>query len=130
MAEPSSRLTPRTRRGLFAQQAARRSLEAAGYRVIEENYRCRFGELDIVAIDGDCLVIVEVRSKSTSAFGTPEESISPVKARRLRFLVDAYRADRIDTPLPINSRIDVVAVDLTRRGIVDDLRIVRNAVEG
>ena len=121
--------TARTRRGMYAQGVARRTLEDAGLRVIEENYRCRWGELDIVATDGAALVAAEVRSRTVSSFGTPEESITRDKAHRLRRLVDHYRNARAHLALPDSTRIDVVAVDLGRRGEVAAVRVIRNAVE-
>ncbi len=122
--------TARTRRGLYAQRVARRALEDAGLRVVEENYRCRWGELDIVALGRDVLVFAEVRSHTVGAFGTPEESITPKKAARLRLLSDHYRSARAHLNLPESTRIDVVAVDLDRRGGVIEVRIIENAVEG
>lgn len=131
MPTPSERRpTARMRRGFYAQHAASRRLTDLGFRILEENYRCRWGEVDIVAIEDDCLVIVEVRSRSGLGFGTPEESITPTKARRLSLLVDAYRSDRSHLDLPEDSRIDVVAVELDHRGNVTRLDLIRNAVEG
>jgi putative endonuclease len=114
---------------MYAQRAARRALEESGLQVIEENYRCRWGELDIVALQPGTLVFVEVRSHTVGSFGTPEESITPKKAARLRLLADHYRSARAHLDLPGSTRIDVVAVDLDRRGGVADLRVVENAVE-
>lgn len=127
---PEGRPTARMRRGFYAQHAASRRLTDIGFRILEENYRCRWGEVDIVAIEDDCLVIVEVRSRSGRGFGTPEESITSTKARRLALLVDAYRDDRSHLDLPEDSRIDLVAVELDRRGNVTRLDLIRNAVEG
>jgi putative endonuclease len=115
------------RRGQYAQEVARRHIEGQGYRILEENYRCRWGELDIVALEGACLVAVEVRSRSSSAFGSPEESITPAKARRLAILVDAYRADRAHLDLPVDSRIDLIAVDLSGHRVTG-LRLIKDAV--
>lgn len=121
--------TPRMRRGAYGQRLARAYLEGLGFRIVEENYRCRWGELDIVALDGDCLVFVEVRSRTGNAFGTPEESIVPAKARRLALLAQAYRAERGSAGLPDEERIDVVGVDLDPAGGPPVLRLVRNAIE-
>ena len=98
--------------------------------MIEETYRCRWGELDIVALGQDVLVLTEVRSHTVGSFGTPEESITAKKAARLRLLGDHYRSARAHLTLPDSTRIDVVAVDLDRRGRVIGLRIVENAIEG
>ena len=119
----------RTRRGMYAQRVARRMLEESGLRVIEENYRCRWGELDIVATSGDVLIFAEVRSHTVGSFGAPEESINESKAARLRLLVDHYRDARAHLDLPDSTRIDVVAVDMDRRGEVTAVRVIENAVE-
>ncbi len=129
MPTPPRRPTARMRRGFAAQRAAKRHLEEQGFRTLEENYRCRWGELDIVALDGDTLVAVEVRSRTSRKFGTPEESITPAKARRLILLLEAYRDDRSHLDLPADSRIDVVAVEMDRQGNLTRLDLIRNAVE-
>ncbi len=121
--------TWRTRRGMYAQRVARRELEASGLRVIEENYRCRWGELDIVAVDDSVLIFAEVRSHTVGSFGAPEESITPKKAARLRLLGDHYRDARAHLDLPPSTRIDVVAVDLGHRGEVRSVRVIKNAIE-
>lgn len=92
----------------FAFQYLTRTL---GWTVLERNWRCRVGELDIVAEDRNVLVIVEVRSRSGTAFGTPADSIAGAKAHQLQRLVPfllnyLHRTD--DQPL----RIDAVAVHL------------------
>ena len=127
--QPSRGPTARTRRVTYAQRVTPLALEGSGLEVIEENYRCRWGELDIVALGSDTLIFVEVRSHTVGSFGTPEESITLKKAARLRLLADHYRSARAHLDLPASTRIDVVAVDLDRRGGVTDLRIIENAVE-
>ena len=54
-----------------------------GYRIVASNYRSRSGEIDLVAREGDCLVFVEVRCKRTSEYGSPAESITAAKMRKL-----------------------------------------------
>ena len=65
-------------------------LRSRGYDIIESNFRCREGEIDIVARKGETLVFVEVRTRRGRDFGTPEESISPLKQQRLVSLAEAY----------------------------------------
>ena len=108
---------------------ARLALEESGLEVIEEDYRCRRGELDIVARGSDTLIFVEVRSHTVGSFGTPEESITLKKTARLRLLADHYRSARAHLDLPEFTRVDVVAVDLDRRGGATDVRIIESAVE-
>ena len=72
--------------GRRGEQLAVDHLEARGMRVIERNWRCRLGEIDLVARDGDDTVFVEVKTRTTADYGHPFESITPVKLARLRRL--------------------------------------------
>ena len=98
--------------GAFGERLAAAHLEAKGYRIRARNFRCREGEIDIVAEDGDCLVFVEVRTRRGDAFGTPAESVTVAKERRLLTVARAYLQEHPD--VPVNQRIDVVAVELSR----------------
>ena len=62
---------------------AGRFLQEKGYRLLDANYRCRWGEVDIVAQEGDELVFAEVRTRRGAEYGTPEESVTVAKSRRL-----------------------------------------------
>ena len=121
--------TTRSRQGLHAQNLARRHLESEGFRTLAENVRYRTGELDIVGVIDDSLVAVEVRSRSTPNMGTPEESVTPVKAARLASLIERYRQENSEGELPEDTRIDVVAVVFDGRGRVTRLTWHKNAVE-
>ena len=101
-------------------------LRARGYDIIERNFRCREGEIDIVARQGETLVFVEVRTRRGRDFGTPEESISSLKQQRLVSLAEAY-VQAHDQPNE-TWRIDVVAVELGPNGEVSRLEHIENAV--
>ena len=75
--------TPRIRLGNWGEGVAGRFLQEKGYRLLDANYRCRWGEVDIVAQEGDELVFVEVRTRRGAEYGTPEESVTAAKSRRL-----------------------------------------------
>ena len=96
--------------GRQAEDLARRHLEAQGLRLLERNYRCRAGELDLVMLDGSTLVLVEVRSRSTSTHG---DAASTVGARKQQRVIRAARHLMLTRPdyrrLP--ARFDVVAID-------------------
>ena len=64
--------------------------EEKGYRIVSKKYRCAYREVDIVAIDGEELVFVEVRTRRPGNFGTPEESVSAHKLRRLMATCQEY----------------------------------------
>jgi putative endonuclease len=98
--------------GAFGERVAAAHLEAKGYRIRARNFRCREGEIDIVAEDGETLVFVEVRTRRGNALGTPAESVTVAKQRRLLTVARAYLQEHADAPP--NQRIDVVAVELSR----------------
>ncbi len=77
------RVGSRALRGSAAEVLATRFLEGAGLVLVERNVRCRFGEIDIVARDGDCVVFVEVRLRASSRFGGAAASVDAGKQRRL-----------------------------------------------
>ena len=112
--------------GHMGERWARKYLERNGYRIRETNFRCREGEIDIVAEDKRCLVFVEVRTKTGSAFGTPEESVTVAKQEKLAVVAMSY-LQALDQQ-PSEWRIDVVAVEVTRRGQVVRTELIQNAV--
>ncbi|WP_130284645.1 YraN family protein [Microcella alkaliphila] len=93
--------------GRTGEQIAADHLEAAGYRIIDRNWRCRAGELDIVA-ERDCTVVfVEVKTRSGTGYGHPLESITAHKLARLRRLAAAWCAENG----PVHAiRLDAIAV--------------------
>ena len=101
-------------------------LKKRGYKIVQRNFRCREGEIDIIAQQGECLVFVEVRTKKGSSFGTPEESVTLCKREKLISLASAY-LQACDNP-PASWRIDVVAVELTPDNKVSRLEHIENAI--
>jgi putative endonuclease len=107
--------------GRFGEDTAAAHLERAGLVLVERNWRCREGELDIVAVDGTVLVFCEVKTRSTAAFGAPAEAVSPAKLHRLRRLAALWLAEHPGHWADV--RFDVVAVLRTGQGLqVDHLR--------
>jgi putative endonuclease len=100
--------------GAYGERVAERFLLDAGLVVLERNWRCPFGEIDIVARDGDCLVVCEVKTRSSAVFGHPVEAVTAVKAARLRVLAVEWVKTRGVRPRRI--RIDVVAVLRSAQG--------------
>lgn len=102
-------------------------LKKSGYRIIDTNYRCRYGEIDIIALNKDCLVFIEVRSKSSGAFGSPEESVSAAKRQRLTSSALNYLTSHDN--LPADWRIDFVAVQFDKEGKkASRIEIITNAL--
>lgn len=110
--------------GILGEKIAVDYLSKQGYRVLETNFRCREGEIDIVAKKDDFLVFVEVRTRRSTSFVTPEESVTPSKIERLITLGQTYIESHQD--LPPSWRIDVVAVELTPEARVSRIGLFEN----
>ncbi|MGH3454731.1 MAG: YraN family protein [Nocardioidaceae bacterium] len=82
--------------------------------ILERNWRCDLGEIDIVARSGDTLVAVEVKTRTTELFGPPAAAVTPTKATRLRRLAARWLAEHTLTPREV--RIDVVAILVLHSG--------------
>jgi putative endonuclease len=95
------------RRGVPAESLAAAFLEHQGLKIRERNYRCRFGEIDLVAASGATLVFVEVRARESEAFGGAAASITAAKRRRLIAAARHYLAKH---PVRHACRFDVVLV--------------------
>ncbi len=119
--------THRIRLGKWGEGVAVRFLQEKGFVLVATNYRCRWGEVDIVVQEGDELVFVEVRTRRGVEYGTPEESVTAAKARRLvataqEFLQEHGIADA-------SWRIDLIAIRLDGDRKVQDISHLRHAVQ-
>lgn len=110
--------------GRYGEDVAARHLNEIGYQVLQRNWRCDLGEIDIVARDGDCLVVCEVKTRRSAVCGHPVEAVTPAKLARLRQLTARWLADSGLHPPQV--RIDVVSVLRPPRGpaVVEHLRAV------
>ena len=113
--------------GKRGEKAAQKFLKKRGYRIRETGFRCRHGEIDIIAQKRDYLVFVEVRTKSNLDFGTPEESITQVKKERL--IASALTYTTSHDNLPPSWRIDFVAIELDDKGKIKRIDHIENAIE-
>jgi putative endonuclease len=100
--------------GRYGEDLAARYLAERGMEVIDRNWRCEHGEIDLIALDGDCLVVCEVKTRRSTAFGQPVEAVTWRKAARLRRLASAWLAHHDLRPAAL--RIDVVGVLRPRSG--------------
>ncbi|MBN1381932.1 MAG: YraN family protein [Deltaproteobacteria bacterium] len=115
----------RAKTGKQGEDIAAAYLKKAGYRIIERNYRCIFGEMDIVARDGNTTVFVEVKSRRSDRFGEPQASVGPAKQKKLSMISMHYLKNK--DLLDRNARFDVVAVKLTPDG--HEVKLIPNAFE-
>jgi putative endonuclease len=96
--------------GARGERIAERALVGRGYRLVDRNWRCPEGEIDLVMRDDQALVFVEVKTRSNERFGHPFEAITPVKLGRLRRLARAWIAAHPSVRGARRIRIDAVAV--------------------
>lgn len=112
--------------GFWGEDRAQEYLQAQGFRILEKNWACREGEVDLVALEDETIVFVEVKARSSHAFGRPEESLTAEKQRRLQRTAWSYlQENKIEDA---DWRIDVVAIDRGDDGLVRRLDHYRNAV--
>ena len=121
----------RGRLGQWGENQARLHLEARGFQIVAANYRCRWGEVDLVARLGQELVFVEVKTRRGSDFGAPEESITPAKAQHLLATAQDYLQTQLQPADAANAswRIDLVSVHLDKSGKLQQISHLENAVE-
>jgi len=115
MLDPLRGLLARARRrardddlGLVGERLAERELKRRGYRILERRWRCRIGEIDLVARDGETLVIVEVKTRSRRDYGPPTDAVDARKRRKLERLAHMYLAAKRLRDVTV--RFDVVGV--------------------
>jgi putative endonuclease len=94
--------------GRWGEQAAADYLTGRGWVILERNWRCRDGELDIVAMDGPVVVVCEVKTRTSRTAGSALESVTPRKLRRLHRLGSLWLAER--GAWPVGVRIDAVGI--------------------
>jgi len=115
----------RIRTGRKGEELAAIHLAEAGYRIIECNYRCTFGEIDIVAEEGETLVFVEVKSRRSDAYGEPQLAVNHEKRKRISRIAMHYIQEKRLHHRP--ARFDVASVKLLPSGC--RIEIIRNAFE-
>lgn len=107
----NSRLT-RAELGRAGEEEAARHLHSCGYRILARNWRVRAGEIDIIAEHDGVVVFVEVKTRTSDAYGFPEEAVTPRKVARLRALAGMWLDARPDdAPAFRGVRLDVMAIE-------------------
>lgn len=112
--------------GRTGERLAAEELTRRGYRMLERNFRCRYGEIDLIAEDGCDLIFVEVKTRRGDAYGIPEEAVTLRKQRKI-IQVASYYLD-LHACAERSWRVDVVAVQLSRSGKLEEIRVHQHAV--
>lgn len=113
-------VTNRRKTGAVYEEKAAEYLTGLGYEILERNYRCRIGELDLIAREGQTLVFLEVKYRRTATYGEPAEAVGALKQRTICRVADFYRmTHRVSEEQPC--RFDVVAV------LGEEIFLYRNA---
>jgi putative endonuclease len=100
--------------GSYGERVAAQRLLDQGMVLVDRNWRCELGEVDLVLRDGDVLVLCEVKTRSSAAYGHPLEAVTPAKGERLRMLALRWVEEHgVDPP---EVRVDLVGVLLGERG--------------
>jgi putative endonuclease len=114
--------------GQTGEELAQAFLKKKGYRILQTNYRSGRGEIDIIASQRDCLVFVEVRTKSNLEYGSPEESLTQSKMLHMESCALRYLQNLPKQP---NAwRVDLIAVELEPSGKLKRLEQIENVLEG
>ncbi len=99
---------PRKQLGDTGEDLAAAALKKQGYKILERNYLTPLGEIDLIARQGKTLVIIEVKTRKSLRFGSPQEAVSAAKQAKLRRLADYYLKEKRLTGAPV--RFDVVGI--------------------
>lgn len=95
-------------------------LRQKGFQLLEQNFTSRYGEIDLVALQSDCVVFVEVKTRTTKTFGNPEDSITPAKLERVQKAGLMWLQEHPEAPG--DWRIDVVAILMDAKYQVQDIK--------
>ncbi len=115
----------RRQTGESGESIAVKFLKENGYEIIEQNYRCKLGEIDIIARDGRVLAFIEVKARRTGDFGGPKWAVTPRKQRKISMVALKYLKET--EQMEKRARFDVVAIRLLPGD--PDVEIIKNAFE-
>ena len=111
--------------GRRGEELAVHYLKKNGYRLIERNYICKMGEMDIIAKEKDTLVFIEVKARTSTAFGPPQLAVNPAKQRQLsKVALHFLKEKKIED---VKARFDVVAILLGKKG--DEIELIKDAFD-
>ena len=107
-------MSDRDKLGRRGEKLAARHLRRNGYRIVERNFRCPLGEIDLIALRPDEVVFVEVKTRRSAEFEPPEVNVTPAKRRRIRRLAQYYLTEKNINDF--NVRCDVIAIVMNEAG--------------
>jgi len=113
--------------GRQGEAMAKKFLKKKGFRIIDENYRTRWGELDLIVQDGKVLVFVEVKTRSQKTFGSPLSAVTAEKQQRIIRMAKTYLAER--NMSEVATRFDVIGIK-TQNGHPPEIDWIPNAFGG
>jgi len=98
--------------GKTGEKEALKFLKKSGYRILEKNFRTRFGEIDLIAKDNNTVVFVEVKTRTGDGFGLPKDAVTLRKKRHILMVSKEYLASKDILPNDVSVRFDVIGVKL------------------
>ena len=111
--------------GRKGEELALRFLKKRGYRIIEKNYVCKMGEMDIIAKEKDTLVFVEVKTRTSTTFGPPQLAVNPTKQMQLsKVALNFLKQKNLED---VKARFDVVAILLGQKG--EEIELIKDAFD-
>lgn len=113
-------MTYQKRIGKLGEKIAAEYLADKGYQLLDKNFNVKYGEIDLVALDKDCVVFVEVKTRTSDAFGNPEDSVTPAKIERMQNAALLWL--QAHTEAPDDWRMDVIAIFLDHQNNIKDLQ--------
>ena len=111
--------------GRWGEKQASRYLRRRRFKIVERNYTCPLGEIDLIAKDGDCLVFIEIKTRRGKSFGYAKEAINARKRRQLSKVALAYM--KANNCCDVKSRFDVVAITLSHGK--EEIEVIKNAFD-
>jgi putative endonuclease len=111
--------------GKKGEEVAVRFLKKSGYHIIQRNYVCKMGEMDVIAKEKDTLVFIEVKTRTSAAFGLPQFAVNPAKQMQLsKVALSFLKEKKIEG---IKARFDVVAILIDSKG--EQIELIRDAFD-
>lgn len=110
--------------GSYGENLAEDFLKGKGYKILQKNFKARYGEIDLIALDKDTLVFIEVKTRKSAQYGSPEEAITPRKLYQIAKTSQIFKS--LHPELPEGMRIDAVCIELDQNREVQRIELLQN----